>query len=177
MRTSTPAQFIDDNTERILSELEASARPLDQENDLKPTGGAKRPSFRYSTPFLRFAIAAAFAACNDARWTNEFHEIGRFHARDMHSLYPGVTHFVVAPESVMANRSAVLAFSRRVCSEGEQLCFVFFWTDESKAATGFPITTGETDAMVASYESNRSSRTDGLPCYNFGSAIERCAAR
>ena len=77
----------------------------------------------------------------------------------------------------MANRSAVLAFCRRVCSDGEQVCFVFFWTDVSKAAHGFPITTRETDAMVASYERNRSSRTDSFQCYNFGSAMERCAAR
>jgi hypothetical protein len=123
------------------------------------------------------ALAAPVLACGRDRVTNEFQELGRFHARDMHTLYPAVTHFVVTPESVMAKRSVVLAFSRRICSDHEQVCFVFFWTDASRAAAGFPLSESATSAMAASYRRNRSTRADGFQCYNFGTLIERCAAR
>ena len=106
-----------------------------------------------------------------------FHEHGRFRAPNMHSLYPGVTHFTVAPEPVMTDRSAVLAYSRRTCAEDEQVCFVLFWTDASSAASGFPITDREAEAMVASYYRNRSAGNDGFQCYNFGSPGERCSSR
>lgn len=92
----------------------------------------------------------------------------------MHSLYPTVTHFVVAPESVMGDRSVVLAYSRRTCAQ-ELVCFVLFWTDASKAARSFGITDSEAGALVASYTRNRSSGREGFQCYNFGSPAEHCA--
>ncbi|HKN68466.1 MAG TPA: hypothetical protein VJW73_19415 [Gemmatimonadaceae bacterium] len=123
------------------------------------------------------SIAAAVLACRDARMTSAFHELGRFHARDMHTLYPDITHFVVTPESVMANRTAALAFSRGLCGEREEVCFVFFWTDGSRAATGFPLSDREISAMSASYRRNHSTGADGFQCYNFGTVAERCGAR
>jgi len=122
-------------------------------------------------------VAFTLAACSEARMTNEFHEIGRFHAPDMHTLYPGVAHFVVTPESVLTNRDAALAFSRGLCRDDDQLCFVFFWTDASKAAAGFPMTDRQSAAMAASYRRNRSTGADGFQCYNFGTSAERCVAR
>ena len=94
----------------------------------------------------------------------------------MHTLYPGVTHFVISPESVMTDREATLAFSRRLCGNAE-VCFVLFWTDPSKVAAGFPITEREAGAMVASYRRNRSTGADGFQCYNFGTPTERCVSR
>jgi hypothetical protein len=131
---------------------------------------------------LLFGVSMAFAilvgACGEARETTEFHELGSFHARDMHTLYPGVTHFVVTPESVMAKRNLVLAFARRLCSEPEQACFFFFfWTDASRAAAGISLSERETSAMAASYRRSHSTGADGFQCYNFGAPAERCAAR
>lgn len=123
------------------------------------------------------ALAASAIACSEALVTSEFHELGSFHARDMHTLYPGVTHFVVTPESVMAKRDVVLAFSRRLCSDREQVCFVFFWTDASRAAAGFPLSERETSAIAASYRRNHGTGADGFQCYNFGTLTERCAPR
>lgn len=122
-------------------------------------------------------LAPSVMACSEARLTNEFHELGRFHARDMHTLYPAVTHFVVTPESVMAKRTVVLAFSRRLCGDREQVCFVLFWTEASRAAAGFPLSDREANAMAASYRRNLSTGADGFQCYNFGTLAERCAAR
>ena len=126
---------------------------------------------RYVTALVSVALTMGCARSNVAR----FHEVGRFHTPNMHSLYPGVTHFTVAPESVMADRSAVLTYARRTCADDE--CFVLFWTDTSKAASGFPITDREADAMVASYHRNRSGGNDGFQCYNFGLLRERCSSR
>ena len=128
---------------------------------------------RHVIALLSFALTMGCARSNTAR----FHELGRFHAPNMHSLYPGVTHFTIAPESAMSDRNAVLAYSRRACADDEQVCFVLFWTGASNAASGFPITAREADAMVASYNRNRSAGNDGFQCYNFGSPGERCSSR
>ena len=47
---------------------------------------------RHLAPTLALALAASCSARNVAR----FHELGKFHAPNMHTLYPGVTHFVIA---------------------------------------------------------------------------------
>ena len=120
-------------------------------------------------------LAALVLGCSEARVRSDFREVGSFHARDMHTLYPAVTHFVVTPESVMAKRKLVLAFSRRLCSEPDEVCFVFFWTDASRAAAGFPLSEREMSAMAASYRRNQSTGADGFQCYNFGTLTERCA--
>jgi len=115
-----------------------------------------------------------FSSCTEARSDGAFYEIGRFHTPNMHADYPSAAHFVVAAESVMRERTAVLAYSRRVCAGEEQVCTVLYWTDAARAARGFPVTDSETDAIVASYHRNRSTGSDGLQCYNFGSPSERC---
>jgi hypothetical protein len=92
----------------------------------------------------------------------------------MHTLYPSVTHFVVAPESVMHERNEVLAYSRGLCADDDQVCSVLYWTEESKAARGFPITDKEAEAIVATYTRNRSTGSEGFQCYNFGLLRERC---
>jgi hypothetical protein len=133
---------------------------------------------RIATVFVPFALSTGCLGANDARSISEFHEVSRFRPSDIHSLYPSVTHFVVAPESVMGDRNVVLSYSRRTCADrDQQVCFVLFWTDASKAAKGFPISASEADAMVASYNRNRSSGQDGFQCYNFGEPRQRCAAR
>jgi hypothetical protein len=125
-----------------------------------------------------FAVSIGCSGSNNARAMSAFHEIGRFRAPNMHALFPGITHFVVAPESAMSNRRAMLAYSRRACAAGdEQICFVLFWPNESNAARGFPLTSGQADAMVASYTRNRSTGYDDFQCYNFGPPAERCAKR
>jgi hypothetical protein len=136
-------------------------------------GHAGAPLARYLTRLIPFALGAC-SSCTDARSINEFHEVGRFHTPNMHSLYPSVTHFVVAAESLMYQRNAVLAYSRRTCTDEDQICSVLYWTEESKAASGFPITDREVDAIVASYNRNRSTGNDGFQCYSFGSPAERC---
>ena len=133
---------------------------------------------RIATIFIPLALSMQCSGSDDARQIHEFHELSRFRAPNVHSLYPTVTHFVVAPESVMRDRNVVLSYSRRTCADADQhVCFVFFWTDESKAARTFPISDSEADAMVASYNRNRSTGNDGFQCYNFGSPGERCATR
>jgi hypothetical protein len=122
---------------------------------------------------VRLLASALILGCAQSR-VPEFHEIGRFHAPNMHTLYPDVTHFVVAPRSVLADRKAVLDYSRRACAEDVQVCLVLYWTDPTKAAVSFPIRPNEAQAMMASYHRNRSTGRDGLQCYNFGSAAERC---
>jgi hypothetical protein len=128
---------------------------------------------RYFTLLVVFALATH---CSGGTATS-FQEVGRFHAPNMHSLYPGVTHFTVAPESVMRDRSAVLSYSRRRCADDEQVCFVLYWTDAASAATGFPISDRQSEAMAASYRRGHSTGNDGLQCYNFGAPRERCAIR
>jgi len=93
----------------------------------------------------------------------------------MHTLYPGVTDFVIAPDSAMRDRTAVPAFSPRTCADDDQVCFVLYWTDVSSAASGFPITESEARGMVASYIRNRSTGADGFQCYNFDSPRQRCS--
>jgi hypothetical protein len=133
---------------------------------------------RIATACVPFALSMGCSGANEARSIDEFHEVGRFRAPNVHSLYPAVTHFVVAPESVMGDRNVVLSYSRRTCANtDQQVCFVLFWTDASKAARGFPITDSEADAIVASYKRNRSTRNDGFQCYNFGSPGQHCATR
>lgn len=133
---------------------------------------------RMVTVFVPFALIMGCLGSNDARSIDGFHEVSRFRPPNVHSLYPSVTHFVVAPEAVMGDRNVVLSYSRRTCADADQqVCFVLFWTDASKAAKGFPITASEADAMVASYNRNRSTGHDGFQCYNFGSPGQRCAAR
>lgn len=99
----------------------------------------------------------------------EFHEVGKFRPPNMHELYPSVTHFVVAADSIMHDRDVVLAYARHTCSveQDDQVCMVLFWTDASRAATGFPITSTQQDAIVASYNRNRSTGKDGFQYYRF----------
>ena len=134
---------------------------------------------RYLAGLLAFALGKGCSAFRDAhRQINQFHEVGSFHAPNMHALYPTSTHFVVAPESVMVDRNVVIAYSRRACGDpDEQVCFVFFWTKESKAARGFPLSDDQADAIVASYNRNRSTGNDGLQCYDFGLPREHCKVR
>ena len=132
---------------------------------------------RYVSRFVLVAIAMGCSSRNGGQSISAFHEIGRFHTPNMHSLYPTVTHFVLAPESLMVDPNAVLAYSRRTCADNDEVCFVFFWSDESKAARGFPITDREADAIVASYNRNHSAGNDGFQCYNFGSGAAHCATR
>ena len=131
---------------------------------------------RYFSCLTLFALVIGNSNCNDARLNDAFREVGTFHRPNMHSLYPGVTHFVVAPESVMRNRNAVLTYGRRTCA-GEEVCVVLFWTDHSRAASGFPISDLEAGAMVASYARSRITGADHFQCYNFGSPAEHCARR
>jgi hypothetical protein len=131
---------------------------------------------RYFTRLVLVALCLGCSGSNDARLFDDFHEIGRFRAPNVHSLYPAVTHFVVAPRALMGDRNAVLAYSRRSCLE-EQVCFVHFWVDASKAAKRFPISDSEAEAIVASYDRNRSTGHDGFQCYDFGVPGEQCAAR
>ena len=128
------------------------------------------------TAVVSLVFGIGCSGFNHARPVNEFHEVGRFHTPNIHALYPSAAYFVVAPETVMRDRSVVLSYSRSACAE-EQVCFVHFWTDESKAASGFPITDSEAVAMVAIYNHNRSTGSDGFQCYNFGRPAERCARR
>jgi hypothetical protein len=129
-------------------------------------------------PYLRRLVALVCAVgCSPSTDARSFYEIGRFHAPNMHSLYPGVTHFVVAPDSVMGDRKLVLTYSRRICEDEEQVCFVLFWTDSSRAAAGFPIKDSQAEALVASYNRNRSTGHDGFQCYNFESPGGRCESR
>ena len=125
------------------------------------------------TSLVAFALGLC-SGCTDARSDDAFHEIGRFHTPNMHADYPSAAHFVVAAESVMRERTVVLAYSRRLCAGEEQVCSVLYWTDASRAARGFPVTDREANAIVASYHRNRSTGSDGLQCYNFGSPGERC---
>lgn len=126
--------------------------------------------------FAWLLLCALVVGCARSN-TGEFHEVGRFHSPNMHELYPDVTHFVVAPESVMRDRTRVLAYSRRRCAGDPQVCFVLYWTDASHAASGFPIGDREASAIVASYRRNHSTGADGFNCYNFGSPPERCLSR
>ena len=129
---------------------------------------------RYFSCLTVFALVIGNSSCGDTRVNHDFHEVGTFHTPNMHSLYPGVTHFVVAPESVMRIRNLVLAYGRRTGAE-EEVCFVLFWTDRSRAASGFPISDPEAGAIVASYARNRSAGAGRFQCYDFGSPAEHCA--
>lgn len=128
---------------------------------------------RHLTWLAAFALSVC-AGCSDTRSNDAFHEIGRFHAPNMHADYPSAAHFVVAASSVMRERTAVLAYSRRLCPGEEQVCSVLYWTDASRAARGFPVADREAEAIVASYNRNRSTGHDGFQCYDFGSPSERC---
>jgi len=128
------------------------------------------PSVRRFATMLPLAFAGSCSRAN----VGHFQELGTFHAPNMHTLYPGVTHFVTAPESTMREPAAVLAFSRRTCADEDEVCFVLYWTDASKAASGFPISAREAQGMVASYIRNRSTGAEGFQCYNFGSPGRRC---
>src|SRR5690349_979939 len=124
-------------------------------------------------------VLAAFAlslcaSCSDARSEDAFHESGRFHTPNTHALYPPPPNVVVATESVMHERDAVQANSRHLCAGEERVWSVLYWTDESRAARGFPVTERQANAIVASYKRNRSTGHDGFQCYDFGSASERC---
>ena len=143
-----------------------------------PGSEIRQMATRNVARLFALALSVGCSASDVERWNSEFHEVGSFSSPNMHSMYPGITHFVVAPESVMSDRDGVLAYARRMCADGDdQVCFVFFWTDESKAARRFPMTDTQGDAMVASYNRNRSTGNDGLRCYDFGSLEERCAIR
>lgn len=74
----------------------------------------------------------------------------------------------------MRERGVVLAYSRRRCTGEEQVCAVLYWTDQARAAKGLPLADREADAIVASYNRNRSTGSDGFQCYDFGSPSERC---
>ena len=133
---------------------------------------------RIATIFVPFALSMGCSGPDDDRQILEFHEISRFRAPNVHSLYPAVTHFVVAPESVMRDRNVVLSYSRRTCADdAQQVCFVLFWTGVSNAARSLPISDSEAGAMVASYNRNRSTGKDGFQCYDFASPEDRCATR
>jgi hypothetical protein len=125
------------------------------------------------TSLLLVALTGC-SSCADSRSLNAFHVIGSFHPSNVHALYPSATYFVVASDSVLHARGAVLAYAQRVCVDEDQVCSVLFWSEESKAAKGFPISEQQTDAIVASYSRNRSTGTDGLRCYRFGPPRESC---
>lgn len=125
---------------------------------------------------LRFLALALAAGCSQSHVTG-FREIGRFHAPNTHTLYPDVTYFVVAPDSVLSDRNAVLGYSHDVCAEDLQVCLVLFWTDQGRAAASFPIEDREAEAIMASYNRNRSTGSEGFLCYNFGSSEESCRKR
>lgn len=124
--------------------------------------------------FFALAIIAGCAGSAGARRFSNFREVGSFHASNIHSNYPAVAHFVVAPEGAMSDRNIVIAYARRACVD-EYECFVLFWTNQAQAARTFPITDRQAATMVANYNRNRGIGNDGLQCYDFGSAHERCA--
>lgn len=124
--------------------------------------------------FFALAIIAGCAGSAGARRFSDFREVGRFHSSNIHSNYPAVAHFVVAPEGAISHRSVVIAYARRACVD-EFECFVLFWTNQAQAARTFPITHRQAATMVANYRRNRGIGNDGLQCYDFGSAQERCA--
>lgn len=129
------------------------------------------PKATHLTTVIAFVLAAGCAISENPR---SFQEVGSFHAPNMHSLYPTVTHFVVAPRVVMNDRNTVLAFARRTCGERDDVCFVLFWTDDAGAARALPLSASQADAMVASYSRSGKTGHDGFQCYDFESPRVRC---
>jgi len=97
------------------------------------------PSVRRFATMLPLAFAGSCSRAN----IGHFQELGTFHAPNMHTLYPGVTHFVTAPESTMREPAAVLAFSRRYAS---QIGFLYRRLDPREALGSARI-----DLVAASY--------------------------
>ena len=89
---------------------------------------------RFVAPLIPLVLGLGCVSCNNARSLTAFHEVGHFRPSNMHALYPSVTHFVVAPESVVSDESAVLAYARQSCTTDDEVCLVLFWTDASRAA-------------------------------------------
>lgn len=73
----------------------------------------------------------------------------------------GQSYFVVIDKGLDSDRSALKSIADTIC-KGQAVCIVFFWDDNSKAASSLPMTDAQVNAKVAQYNLNKNTDLDKL---------------
>ena len=73
----------------------------------------------------------------------------------------GQSHFVVVDKGLDSDRSALKSIADAIC-KGQMVCIVFFWDDNSKAASSLPMIDAQVNAKVAQYNLNKNTDLDRL---------------
>ena len=65
----------------------------------------------------------------------------------------GKSHYVVIDKELDLDRKALSSIADEVCKD-QTICIVYFWDDNSKAASSLPMTDEQLNAKVAQYNLN-----------------------
>ncbi len=80
----------------------------------------------------------------------------------------GIDNMIVIDPKYSTDKQVLLAVSQQICN-GQDICAVLFWDDESKAATSMPMTDQQVNDQIAQYNINKNTGLDRLLLCNQGS--------
>jgi hypothetical protein len=101
--------------------------------------------------FMLLAVLLSACATSTTSTTPKYNRLGT----------QGLSHFVVVDKGFDSDRSALKSIADEIC-KGQTICIVFFWDDNSKAASSLPMTDAQVNAKIAQYNLNKNTNLDRL---------------
>ena len=76
-------------------------------------------------------------------------------------------YYIVVDKSSNKDRAGLQSVADYLCNE-KTFCSIYFWDDINKAATGYPISSAQDNAIIATYIYNESTGFEELLVYTLG---------